>query len=82
MYHIMLTFPSPPNWLLLAWAFARVPILVASIMLPLVATLFLLPRGRILQGWILIGTATLVFAGTGLWIWLHAVFNAEALAGL
>ena len=83
MYFIILPFgPVPPNWLIFVWASGGVSFVVISIVLSLAAALLLLPRGRPISGWLLLGSSTLAFAGTGLWIWLHAAFNAEALAGL
>ena len=81
LYNIMIAFgPAPPDWFVLAWAYARVPIALAGVTLPLLAGLFLIPRGRLIQGWMLLSTSVLAFAGGGVWIWCHAVFNAQSLS--
>ena len=70
-----------PDWLVVSCAHGRLPLVITSLVVPLAAALFLIPRGRPLLGWSILGVSVLVFTGGGLWIWLHAVFNADFLAG-
>jgi hypothetical protein len=81
MYKVFgLFWPMPPNWLVLGWAHTKIAIV--SLVLPLISGVFLIPRGHLIKGWLLLSASTLAFAGTGVWIWLHAVFNAEVLSGV
>jgi hypothetical protein len=81
LYTIGLYFPMPPDWLVLTWAHAAVPILLAGIAMPFWA-MALVDRGRLLQGWIILAFSAVAVFGTGVWVGFHGAFNASLLTDL
>lgn len=81
LYTIGLLFPMPPDWLVLAWAHAAVPILIAGIATPFWATT-LIDRGRVLQGYGILASSVVAVCGTGFWVGFHGAFNASLLTDL
>jgi hypothetical protein len=75
MQFVLSPFPSPPNWLVYAWAYGWFFICLIAFALPSFCVIYLIRRERYFLGWTLLAITTLCLACSGAWLWFYAVFN-------
>jgi len=74
----MALVPFPPDFVVLTVEslLGRILIWVAAIVVPLIAAFLIVAQERLWTGLTLAGAVTVVLGIFGIWIWIHAIFNA------
>jgi hypothetical protein len=78
MTHIIPSFPFPPDCIVIAVesTIGRTCMWILALLVPLISLFIIVWRERMWTGFLMSGFVSLILGFIGMWIWLHAVFNA------